>query len=235
MANEIDQDGLVLALGAISEVLTKQSGVLDRLLTKMDEEAEEEDKKAEEEAVEEEKEELVKMLKAEILKELSAANATNTGADSDEKKKTISTTPGPAKNKALPGTQPEQKQQEVIQAADDAEDEAEDKKDEDEEDKEYPEVEKLSKQIAELQKNMADMIQVGVNDRLRKMGWREETGLVSPRRVAMGVNDTPVLKKGMEKEDRIAELAKLDYATLKKMEIESEAGELPEGIAQFVR
>jgi len=67
------------------------------------------------------------------------------------------------------------------------------------------------------------------------MGWREETGLVSPRRVAMGVNDTPVLKKGMEKEDRIAELAKLDYATLKKMEIESEAGELPEGIAQFVR
>jgi len=236
-----ETEGINLALSANAEVLTKMNSVLEKMLSKQEEDDEEEDMKKATLAKADERASLVK----EIMKEMEGKFVSKE-ADSSEKK--------------IDPTEKPDDQQDVIQASDDEDekeekmkkmkkmkkqdaedddkeekqDEEEDKKDEEEEDKEYPEVEKLKKELDSLKKSMNDAIKKGIDDRFRRQGWREEKGLASPKRVELGVDGDPVLKKGMDREEKITELAKLDYGTLKKMEIAAETDALDPALKQFL-
>lgn len=118
------------------------------------------------------------------------------------------------------------------QNKDDDEEEEEEKKGKKKEE-EYPEVEKLKKQVEELQKSFDEKVEASVDERLRRMGWKQEDGLKAPKRTTSMGDDSDV-KKSTDV-DNVEELAKLDYGTLKKMEMEAEADQLPDGVKQFLR
>ena len=221
--------GVTLGLGATSEILTQQYEVLSKMLRKQEEEEEEEE---EEEAAMQKSIEQEAMIKS-IVKALEDSGKFVLKGD-EPKPDTISTKP--------------ETQQDVIQAADPVEDEEdeekksvtkmkkqddEDKEEEKEEEKEYPEVEKLKKELEGLKKSMLDNVDSEVDKRLRKMGWKQEKGLVGPKRVAMGVEDENRIKKSSD-EDREAQLAGLSWSELVKLRMASEADELDPAIKQFL-
>ena len=118
---------------------------------------------------------------------------------------------------------------------DDAEDEAADEpieeKGMDEEDDESDEMKSMKKQVAALEKALAatktDMqkaVTAESEARLRKMGFREETGLQAPKLTkGLGVDDTPVLQKSTGA-DTAEQLAGLSYSELRRMQTQIEAG-----------
>jgi len=217
--------GVTLGLGATSEVLTKQYEVLSKMLRKQEEDEEEDEAKAEEKKKSVEKEAMIKS----IVKALEDSGKFVLKGD-EPKPDTISTKP--------------ETQQEVIQAAAPKEDEEEEEKksvskmkkqdeEEAEEDKEYPEVEKLKKEIESLKKSMLDNVDSEVDKRLRKMGWKQEKGLVGPKRVTIGIEDENKIKKSSN-EDRETQLASLSWSELVKLRMASEADELDPAIKQFL-
>jgi len=118
---------------------------------------------------------------------------------------------------------------------DDAEDEAADEPTEekgmDDEDDESDEMKSMKKQVAALEKALAstktDMqkaVTAESEARLRKMGFREETGLQAPKLTkGLGVDDTPVLQKSAGA-DTAEQLAGLSYSELRRMQTQIEAG-----------
>jgi len=218
------------------------------MLSKQDEDEEEEEKKAMDIAKSEERTSLIKELTEGIKKELEAAGVSFKKQDSKESAHTISSKP--EEQQAIiqamkkQDEEEEDEEEEKIEGAkksvskmkkqDKEEEEEEEKQDEDEKDKEYPEVEKLRKEFEALKKSFDKKVSDEVETRLRKAGWSEEKGSVGVRRVALGVEEEPMLKKGETPEDKIAELAKLDYASLKKLEMAADMGELPPEIAQLI-
>ncbi len=118
---------------------------------------------------------------------------------------------------------------------DDAEDEAADEpieeKGMDDEDDESDEMKSMKKQVAALEKALAatktDMqkaVTAESEARLRKMGFREETGLQAPKLTkGLGVDDTPVLQKSAGA-DTAEQLAGLSYSELRRMQTQIEAG-----------
>ena len=215
--------GVTLGLGATSEVLTKQYEVLSKMLRKQEEDEEEDEAKEEEKKKSAEQEAMIKS----IVKALEDSGKFVLKGD-EPKPDTISTKP--------------ETQQEVIQAAAPKEDEEEKKsvskmkkqdEEEAEEDKEYPEVEKLKKEIESLKKSMLDNVESEVDKRLRKMGWKQEKGLVGPKRVSIGIEDENKIKKSSN-EDRESQLASLSWSELVKLRMASEADELDPAIKQFL-
>jgi len=214
MSDERTEDGMILALGALSEVLTQQNTFLKSRMEKQEKDDEEEEEKKNELQKAFERDTLV----AEVIKQIKKQ-------DSKEKEIVVSSKP--------------EEQQKVIQAAEnqDEYEEKEVEKEEDEKDaekdKEYPEVEKLRKENAELKKGIDKKVNKAIEDRMRKMGWKEEKGLVAPKRVELGAEEA-LIRKATDPEDKIAEMAKLDYATLKRLEIQSETDDLSPEIKQFL-
>ena len=108
--------------------------------------------------------------------------------------------------------------------AEDGEDDDKDMEKEDDDDDE--EVADMKKQLAELQKQIADYevnmqkaIRTESEDRLRKMGFREETSLNAPKMVdSLGVDGTDVLQKGADDTDTVDQLTNLSYKELRLLQ-----------------
>jgi len=112
--------------------------------------------------------------------------------------------------------------------------------DEDEEDKEkkeeYPEIEEMAKAIADIQKmvsskgkNVQKMVQAETEQRLRKMGFREESGLNSPKLIryddALGVDDTSPIRKAATEEDTVDQMMQMSYGELRRLQEQVENGD----------
>ena len=101
--------------------------------------------------------------------------------------------------------------------------------DEDDED-ESDEMKSMAKQIAKLQKeleatkgNMQKAVTAEAESRLRKMGYREETGLQAPKVVkGLALDDTPIIQKG--EGDTAGQLAELSYSELRRLQHQIETG-----------
>ena len=102
--------------------------------------------------------------------------------------------------------------------------------DEDDEEAESDEMKAMAKQIAKLQKeleatkgNMQKAVTAEAESRLRKMGFREETGLQAPKVVkGLGLDDTPLIQKG--EGDTAGQLAELSYSELRRLQHQIETG-----------
>ena len=120
--------------------------------------------------------------------------------------------------------------QQLLSDADmDDETDAEEKKDEDMEVEEEKSMQKqiraLQKQVSEYELNMKKSIQIESEDRLRKMGFKEENGLQAPQRIdSLGVDGTDVIQKGNVDVDTVDQLAGLSYKELRDMQTNIEAG-----------
>tara|TARA_B100000959_G_scaffold283933_1_gene354116 strand:- start:640 stop:1464 length:825 start_codon:yes stop_codon:yes gene_type:complete len=90
----------------------------------------------------------------------------------------------------------------------------------------------LKKQIADYEANMAKAVQTEAEDRLRKMGFREETGLVAPKviqkdaQIGLGVDGSTPLKKSADSVvDTVDQLMDMSYQELRNIQYRLEAGE----------
>ncbi len=109
--------------------------------------------------------------------------------------------------------------------------------DEEDDEEEFPEeVQEMAKQIADLQKmvaqkngNVQKMIENETENRLRKMGFREENGLNRPQIVQygdMGVDGTTPIRKGTSSpEDTVDQMMQLSYSELRRLQEQVDSGD----------
>jgi cellobiose-specific phosphotransferase system component IIB len=119
-------------------------------------------------------------------------------------------------------------------AAEHPKDEEEAKKmykgDDEEEDKDLEEMAKeldaLKKQIANTESNMQKAVQEESEQRLRKMGFREELGLQAPQQISpLGVDGTtPIVKGNGNSVDTVDQLAGMSYKELRNLQTQIEMG-----------
>ena len=249
MADEIlgriekQMEGSNLALAAVADVLRK----MDERLNK----AEQDEYQAEEQNVADlEKADLVKSIAAEVFGMIKSDNGLDvdgtkvrsgasvaTGNDSDDSAKQVD------------ATRKIEDVQATIQAMQKADEDKDDEKEEeeehpvDEEDEKqaghgYKSVEELTKQLNDLQLqlsnvegNMSKQVQTESEERLRKMGFREETGLQAPRQIShdLGTDGTTPIVKAQTEGDTVDQLANLSYKELREIQTRVQAGET-EGI-----
>ena len=93
-------------------------------------------------------------------------------------------------------------------------------------------LDELKKQIAGYEKNMAKAVQTEAENRIRKMGFREETSLQRPQiiqkdaEVGLGVDgSTPIKKSAESAGDTVEQLMDMSYQELRNMQYRLEAGE----------
>jgi len=249
MADEIlgriekQMEGSNLALAAVADVLRK----MDERLNK----AEQDEVIAEEQsAADIEKAELVKSIAAEVFNMVKADN----GLDVDGTKvrsgaKIAAGLDADDSAKQVDATRKIEDQQATIQAMQKADESDDDDKDEDEEvrnehpkdeedDKEaghgYKSVEDLTKQLEQLQLQLSEyegniqkQVQSESEERLRKMGFREETGLTAPRQISydLGTDGTTPIVKAQSEGDTVDQLANLSYKELREIQTRVQAGE----------
>ena len=250
MADEIlgriekQMEGSNLALAAVADVLRK----MDERLNK----AEQDEVIAEEQsAADIEKAELVKSIAAEVFGMIKSDN----GLDVDGTKvrsgqKIAQGNDADDAAKQVDATRKIEDQQATIQAmqkADESDDDDKEEdeevrnehpKDEDDEDKEaghgYKSVEDLTKQLEQLQLqlnayegNIQKQVQSESEERLRKMGFREETGLQAPRQISydLGTDGTTPIVKAQSEGDTVDQLANLSYKELRDIQTRIQAGE----------
>jgi len=107
-------------------------------------------------------------------------------------------------------------------------------KDEDKEDEDLEEMAKeldaLKKQIATTEANMQKAVQYESEQRLRKMGFREELGLQAPQQISpLGVDGSTPLVKSSNPVDTVDQLASMSYKELRNLQAQIEMGDT-EGI-----
>ena len=96
--------------------------------------------------------------------------------------------------------------------------------DDDDMEKMQKQIESLKKQLAETETNMQKAVQNESEARLRKMGFREETGLQAPKTVnGLGVDGSAPIQKSVAM-DTPAQLAELSYSELRRMQHQIETG-----------
>tara|TARA_R110000824_G_scaffold156873_5_gene330094 strand:+ start:9733 stop:10551 length:819 start_codon:yes stop_codon:yes gene_type:complete len=90
----------------------------------------------------------------------------------------------------------------------------------------------LKKQIADYEVNMAKAVQTEAENRLRKMGFREETSLQRPQliqkdaEIGLGVDgSTPIKKSAESAGDTVEQLMDMSYQELRNMQYRLESGE----------
>lgn len=101
--------------------------------------------------------------------------------------------------------------------------------DEEEEDKDLEEMAKeldaLKKQIANTESNMQKAVQEESEQRLRKMGFREELGLQAPQQISpLGVDGTTPIVKSNSSVDTVDQLAGMSYKELRNLQTQIEMG-----------
>jgi len=105
--------------------------------------------------------------------------------------------------------------------------------DDDEEDEE-DEMKSMRKQLASMKKQlqatqsgMQKAIETESENRLRKMGFREELGLKAPKLTSgasLGVDGSTQLLKAQQQGDTVEQLASLSYSDLRRMQYNIEMG-----------
>ena len=243
---EKHMEGNQLALAAVAEVLQK----MDARLLKEEEDTEEEEM---EKAAKEEQEALVKSVANSVIAALKADQGMDVDG---EKTRSASQGPsGQADEEkpASPTTKIEDQQatiQAMAKAEEDEEEEdvekagAEDSKEEEEEEVEKAgkaedagdeddemaamkkELDALKKQLGDAEANIEKAVQEESENRLRKMGFREETSLVAPKIThPLGTDGTTPIVKGNNPENTVDQLASLSYKELRDLQHKIELGD----------
>ena len=86
----------------------------------------------------------------------------------------------------------------------------------------------FKKQIANLKKSTEASLKSEVESRMRKMGFREERGLASPKIRSLGVDgELPITKaqKTQSSDEMADELAKLSYKQINRLRFQMESGD----------
>ena len=101
--------------------------------------------------------------------------------------------------------------------------------DEEKEDEDLEEMAKeldaLKKQIASTEANMQKAVQAESEQRLRKMGFREELGLKAPQMMTpLGIDGTTPIVKAQESADTVEQLANLSWKELRNIQAQIEMG-----------
>ena len=242
---EKHMEGNQLALAAVAEVLQK----MDARLLKEEEDTEEEEM---EKAAKNEQEALVKSVADSVIAALKA----DQGMDVDGvKTRSASQGPSGQADEEKPAspTTKIEDQQATIQAmakaeeddeekieekADDTEEEEdtekgggmakaeEDDEDDDEMSAMKKELDALKKQLNSAEANIEKAVQEESENRLRKMGFREETSLVSPKLThPLGTDGTTPIVKGDNPANTVDQLASLSYKELRELQNKIELGE----------
>ena len=104
---------------------------------------------------------------------------------------------------------------------------AEEEEDEDEIKSMQKELDSLRKQIASLEGGMEKAIEKESENRLRKMGFREETGLVAPQQIAhpLGTDGTTPIVKSDNPDEAVDQLTNLSYGELRRLQMQIQAGD----------
>ena len=97
--------------------------------------------------------------------------------------------------------------------------------DDDEMAKMQKELDNLRKQLAEFEGGMEKAVERESEERLRKMGFREETGLVAPQLSALGTDGTTPIVKSETSGDTVDQLANLSYGELRTLQMKIQAGD----------
>jgi len=242
----MDEKGVELALGALAEHLQKSNTVMEKILRKAEEDEKEVEAKEEEKEEMEAKKAFVSDISNAVIASLTSAypnvfkseisDATKQASDGTKEQPKIAT-------KQADPLDPAAGQQKPIQAATDGAEEKKEEEDEKEGKKEeYPAVENMRKQIADLQKQIESLeksavadVKKSVTDSMRRTGWREETGLVAPKRVELGADVVDIKKSAETQEDRVAAMAKYSYSDIKRLELQDQLGTLPPEISQLLK
>jgi hypothetical protein len=238
---EKQMEGSNLALSAVAEVLHK----MDARLSKEDERDEEEEAEEEEKM---EKATLVKSIATEVFAMIKADN----GMDVDGTKVRAGTKMnGSTDDKAVTVSSERdisdvQATIQAMQKEDGNGKEYPGEENEEEEDaKENPfkskssdyesmtkQLEGLQKQLASYEATMQKQVQGETEERLRKMGFREEGGTIAPKRIEnLGTDGTTPLVKQENSDDVADQLANLSYKELRMLQTRVQAGDT-EGIPQ---
>ena len=109
--------------------------------------------------------------------------------------------------------------------ADDNDDDKDDDEAMDEMKSMQKELDNLRKQLAAVEGGLEKAIQTESEDRLRKMGFREETGLVAPQLSALGTDGTTPIVKSAAGGDTVDQLANLSYGELRNLQMRIQNGD----------
>jgi chromosome segregation ATPase len=246
-------EGNGLALSAVAEVLQKMDARFTKAEEEEEDKREEEDAAVEKSAlVKELATEVANMLKADQGMDVNGGErkAKTTGgssakADDSESAANISSKIEQRQNTIQAmrkGDDDEDDADDYVdeKKADDDEDaddmkEASYKKahgDDDEDDGEDEEMKSMQKELDSLRKQLASFeqgLEKSVEDaseaRLRKMGFREERGLVAPQMQALGTDGTTPLVKAADDGDTVDQLANLSYGELRTLQMKIQSGD----------
>ena len=83
----------------------------------------------------------------------------------------------------------------------------------------------LRNQLAAVEGGLEKAIQTESEDRLRKMGFREETGLVAPQLSALGTDGTTPIVKSATGGDTVDQLTNLSYGELRNLQMRIQNGD----------
>jgi len=239
-----------LALAAVADVLNKMDGRLSK--------ADQEDEYIEEQkAADMEKSDLVKSIASEVFAMFKADNGMDVdgtkvrsgksvaqGGDADDSATTVDATRSIAEVQAVIQAMQKADKNDDDDDKEYPEEEASvDKADDDDDEKSkggygMKSYEELTKQLEDLQKQLGDyenniqnQVQTESENRLRKMGFREETSLTAPKQIHydLGTDGTTPLVKANAPEDTVDQLVNLSYKELRNMQSMIQAGQT-EGI-----
>ena len=236
-------EGSNLALAAVAEVLQK----MDARLIKAEEE---EFELSQEEDDAFEKQEIIKAVAGEIYGMLKSETGAQWGDSTDVNAKSMPVGKDDAEKAVTIDSKTEnanrtiqamQKQLELLKQGledEDGDGLEEEEEDETEEEEEFPEeVQEMAKQIADLQKmvshkngNVQKMIQDETEQRLRKMGFREENGLNKPQLIqysdSLGVDGaSPIRKASSSPEDTVDQMMNMSYGELRRLQEQVDSGD----------
>jgi hypothetical protein len=85
-------------------------------------------------------------------------------------------------------------------------------------------VKQLKKALASTEENMHKAIKVESEERLRKMGFKEDNGLQAPQRISLGLDGTDRIQKSTDSLEVVDQLAGLSYKELRDLQTNIEAG-----------
>ena len=88
------------------------------------------------------------------------------------------------------------------------------------------ELDSLRKQLADVQGNLEKAVQTESENRLRKMGFREETGLVAPKQThPLGTDGTTPIVKSTTSNETVDQLVDLSYGELRRLQQRIQIGD----------
>ena len=248
ITNRIEKqlEGNSLALSAVAEILQKMDARMSEqdevAIAKQEEEAAAADRQA---LIKEIASEVATIIKADAGMDVSgevrpAEGAGKTAADADDSETEIEPTSNIEDQQATIQAMAHEDEEEDVEKDEDEDaekamyykeengDDEDVEKEEDDDDEikaMAKQLEELKKQVADYEVNMQKSIQTESENRLRKMGFREETSLNAPKMVdPLGVDGTDVIQKGTDNLDTVDQLTNLSYKELRDLQTNIEQG-----------